>query len=110
VIPGDLLKSLVLDAWYKVLVQFGGIVLALALFVPAQGMSNRQVQAIAGGFFFLGLGIWMDQRRSSTVDGANALIQHIVVTNFEYWAPGRGLILDALGIVLIALGVFAVIY
>jgi len=69
--PGDFLKNLVLDSWYKVLVYLGGIVLVLALFVLVQGASNRQIQAIAGGVCMFGLGVWMDQRKEAWFSTVN---------------------------------------
>ena len=111
--PGDLLKNLSLDAWYKVVLYLGGVVFVLSLFVPVQGMSNRPVQAVAGGLCLLGLGVWLDQKTGVFThlpdvdsDGDVLLLSH----QYHYWSPGLGLLPAIGGIAFIVLGILAVIY
>lgn len=109
--PGDFLKNLALDAWYKVILYLGGIVFVLSIFIPVQGMSSRQVQAISGGFFLLGLGVWMDQKKDTAIQPPNVYTGgHALMLTRHYWAPGLGLLPALGGVALIILGILAVIY
>lgn len=107
---GDFLKNLALDAWYKVILNLGGFVFVLSIFLPVQGLSSRQVQAISGGSILLGLGVWMDQKEDTAVQPPNVYTGgHALVLTRHYWAPGLGLLPAIGGVALIVLGVLAVI-
>lgn len=58
-------KSLVVDTWYKVFVCAGAGLFVLALCVDVKGMSNGQLQLLSGGLFFLGIGVWKNEKIAS---------------------------------------------
>ena len=53
---GDFFKGLILDAWYKAFMYIGGIALLLSFFLDVKGITNAQLQLMAGGVFLLGIG------------------------------------------------------
>ena len=49
----DLLKSFVIDTWYKAFVYLGGAVFAFSLFFEVKGLTNTHLQLLSGGGFLL---------------------------------------------------------
>lgn len=107
---GDLLKGLALDRWYKVLVAVGGVVLAVSFFVPVQGITNRELQLLAGGVFLFGLGEWKNRKKQTRIQPPNVYLGGTALKlTREVWSPDPpGLLLDVIGLALIVFGVWSI--
>ena len=69
----DILKIVVIDAWYKVLLYLGAGVLAVSFFVDVKGgLTNQQLQLLSGGVFSIGLGEWKNHKVASWIKPPNA--------------------------------------
>lgn len=81
---GDFLKSFKIDAWYKVLVYLGALGFIISLFVDVKSITNQELMMLSLGLFFLGIGIWKNEKWVSFIKPPNAytgpaaLIQHTV--------------------------------
>ena len=99
---GELFKNLKLDAWYKVLVYFGGVLFILSLFVPItiEGITNMQIALISLGMFLLGLGEWKNHKYTYWYD-------FVIVVRAIIRKPDIvGILLDIVGILFIIIGLF----
>jgi hypothetical protein len=106
---GDFFKGLLLDSWYKALVYIGGISLVLSFFVDAKGISNTDLQLIAGGAFLLGLGEWKNHKQDSYIKPPNAYTGPTAFITKTVWRPDIiGIILDLAGLGLLILGIIKV--
>jgi hypothetical protein len=107
---GDLLKSFVIDTWYKALVYLGAVVLALSFFVEVRGLTNHQVQLLSGGAFLFGLGEWKNYKVASWIKppnvhtGGPALMSATVRK-----ADVVGVLLDLAGVIFIAVGIVSIV-
>jgi hypothetical protein len=68
----DFLKNFAIDTWYKAVVYLGGVVLAVSFFVDVRGLTNHQLQLLAGGAFLIGLGEWKNHKVASWIKPPNA--------------------------------------
>ena len=81
---GDFLKGLIIDAWYKVLVYIGALGFIFSLFIDVKGITNEELALLSLGLFFVGIGIWKNQKLVSYIrppnayTGPAALIQYTV--------------------------------
>jgi len=107
----DILKGLVLDAWYKVSVYLGGAVLAASFFFEVKGITNAQLQLLAGGVFLLGLGEWKNHKRESSIQPPHASTggQAILWEGTIRKPDAFGVLLDLLGLALIGLAVWYIV-
>lgn len=69
----EILKSLAIDTWYKALLALGGVVLVISFFWDAKGITNQQLQLLAGGTFLIGLGEWKNHKTLAWLKEANYL-------------------------------------
>ena len=107
---GDFLKQLELDVWYKVCILIGGISLLTAFFVPVQGISNTQLQMLAGGVLLVGLGEWKNHKKESFIKPPNAYTGPAALITYPVRKPDLlGVLLDLVGIALIGFGVVSVL-
>jgi len=107
---GDLLKGLALDPWYKVMMWLGAGVFAVSLFLDTKGLTNGQVQCLAGGLFLLGLGVWKSHKVESWIKPANTYTGGPALMRATVHKPGVvGVILVVAGIVLFRSGVFNIL-
>lgn len=67
----EVFKDLKLDVWYRAVVYIGGVVLIFSFFVEVRGITNIQLQLLAGGFFLIGLGEWKNHIRKSMITPSN---------------------------------------
>jgi hypothetical protein len=108
--PGDFLKGLKIDSWYKVVMYVGAVVLVLSLFVPVQGIAPARVQAMALGALLLGLGDWKCHRKESHIKPPNVYTGPAALITVAYWYPDVvGIIMMAAGIVILILGFFGLV-
>lgn len=99
-------KELTLDAWYKSLVYIGGVALIISFSFEVKGINNIQLQLLASGFFFFGLGEWKNHKNEYAIKPPNAYTGPPALITFSMWKPDIvGLLFDLVGIVLIALGI-----
>lgn len=69
---GDFLKGLIIDRWYKVFVYLGALGLILSLFVDVKGVTNQELLILSLGFFFIGIGVWKNEKQESFIKSPNA--------------------------------------
>jgi hypothetical protein len=107
---GDFFKGLILDAWYKAFMYIGGIALLLSFFLDVKGLTNSQLQLIAGGVFLLGIGEWKNHKQDSWVKPPNVYTGPTALITRTAWKPDIiGLALDLIGIALLVIGVVSII-
>jgi hypothetical protein len=105
-LPTETLQSLKLDAWYKVLITGGFALLIVSLFFEVKGITNTQLQLLAGGAFFIGLGIWANLGKQSWIKPPTAYTGGALLVTETVWAPNPvGFALLALGGLLVVGGV-----
>jgi hypothetical protein len=101
--PSGLLKSLALDAWYKVVMYVGVTLFAVGLTIDLRGMTNGEALLFGLGMFLIGLGEWKNHKVAAWIKppnvytGGAALMQAKVRQSDVF-----GLLLDFCG--LVALG------
>jgi hypothetical protein len=107
--PVDILKNLLLDTWYKVLVYVGGIIFVASLFVEVKAISNGQLQLLAGGITLLGLGEWKNHKERSWIKPPNVYTGGAALMTATVREPDLvGVLLQLLGGVLIALSAWSI--
>ncbi len=96
------LKKFVTDAWYKVFIVLGVVLFAVSLIFELKGITNI-AQLFAGGFFFLGIGEWINHKDLPAVFELGTFTLFITKTS---WKPKiLGLVFDILGIFLFFIGI-----
>lgn len=107
---GDLLKQLELDVWYKVFILIGSVALVASLFLPVQGISNSQLQMLAGGILLVGLGEWKNHKLQSVIKEANAYTGPAALLTYSVRKPDLfGVILELAGVALLTISVVSII-
>jgi len=107
---GDLLKSLALDTWYKATMYLGGVILAFSFFVDVKGITNAQLQLLAGGAFLVGLGEWKNHKVVSWFKPPNVYTGGPALMSAPVRQPDAlGLLLDLTGCVLVVLGIVNIV-
>jgi hypothetical protein len=108
--PGDLLKNLALDTWYKALIYLGVVLFVISLIIEVKGLTNAQLELLSSGLFFFGLGEWKNRKVASTFKPPNAYTgpAGILTTNVRK-PDALGLIFDGLGVVLFVIGLYSII-
>lgn len=107
---GDFFKGLILDAWYKAFMYIGGIVLLLSFFLDVKGITNAQLQLMAGGMFLLGIGEWKNHKAESWIKPPNVYTGPAALITQTVWRPDIiGLVLDLIGLVLLVMGAVSII-
>jgi hypothetical protein len=107
---GDFFKGLVLDAWYKAFMYVGGIALLLSFFLDVKGLTNSQLQLIAGGIFLIGIGEWNNHKKDSWIKPPNAYTGPTALITQTVWRPDLfGLALDLLGVALLITGAVSIV-
>ena len=90
--PGDFLKNLVLDTWYKALV------------------TNQQLQLLSTGIFFFGLGEWKNHKKESFIKPPNAYTGPSALISYTVWKPDLfGVFFDLIGLTLIGFGIWFIV-
>jgi hypothetical protein len=108
---GDFLRSLVIDAWYKVLICLGGAVFAMSLFVDVKGIGNVNAQLISGGCFLLGLGEWKNHKVESWIKPPNAYTGGAALMRATVRKPDFiGVLLEILGVALLCVAAWKIIH
>jgi len=98
---GDFLKSLAIDAWYKALMYIGGVVLVLSFFLEVKGITNGQLQLLAGGAFLVGLGEWKNHKVESWIKPPNAYTGGAALMSATVRRPDfLGVVLEVAGVLL----------
>jgi len=98
-----LFENLKLDAWYKVLVYIG-IILILSLFLPSQWITNKQLVLISSGVFLVGIGEWKNHKMTFWWETPYA------IAKARIWKPDIvGVLLDCIGVLFIVIGLFDLI-
>ncbi len=106
----DFFKSLKLDTWYKVFVYLGGIFLTVSFFLEVKGITNWQLQLLAGGIFFLGVGEWKNHKVLSGIKPPNVYTGPAALVSTTVRKPDFfGLFFDFVGLALLGLGVWSII-
>ena len=106
----ELFKDLKLDSWYKVFVYIGGAVLVFSVFVDVKGITNTQLQLLAGGIFFLGIGEWKNHKVETWIKPPNAYTGPAAYISATVRKPDFvGIIFDLMGFVLFILGVWNIV-
>jgi hypothetical protein len=105
-----ILKGLKLDVWYKVFVYLGGIVLVLSFFIDVKGISNLQLQLLAGGCLLIGMGEWKNHKHVSWIKPPNIYTGPAARITKTIREPDFvGVLLNILGVVLLGVGILSVI-
>jgi hypothetical protein len=108
--PGDFLKNLSLETWYKVFIVVGAALFAVGLFVEVHGITNAQLELFSAGLFFLGIGEWKNHKRESYIKPPNAYTGPAALIEYTVRKPDLlGLLFDLIGIVLIIAGIISII-
>jgi len=100
------LEKLVIDYWYKAIAVAGFSVLMLSLTVDLVGISNNVVQLISLGAFFVGLGEWVNHPLQTTLLHATAYHPGGMLTEHPRKFSFAGIILDFIGCLLVAVGIY----
>jgi hypothetical protein len=101
----DFFKELKVDSWYKAIVYIGGAALLVSFFTDVKGITNIQLQLLAGGFFFLGIGEWKNHKKLTTIKPPNAYTGPAAYITYTLWKPDIiGLLFDLTGIALAIMG------
>ena len=98
------LANLAIDYWYKAVLVIATCVLIASLSVEMKGVENCVVQLIALGAIFIGLGEWINHPLQTR------LIPGAKITGHPRRNKLGGNLLDALGVVLILIGVVKIFY
>lgn len=107
--PAGIFKNLALDCWYKAFVYVGGVLFAIALFIEVKGISNAQLQLIASGMFFVGIGYWKNMKIFSTIKPPNIYTGPAALVSIEERSPDvAGVCFEALGGILVLVGVLSI--
>lgn len=109
--PSDLLKDLKLDHWYKVVLILGATVLVASFFIEVKGITNSQLQLLAGGMFLIGLGEWQNHGDHTEIWPPNIYTggSALQVTTHVRKPTLFGLFLDIVGAILLAVFVWKII-
>jgi len=106
----ELFKNLKLDSWYKALIYIGGVLLVLSLFLDVKGITNNQLQLLAGGSFLIGIGEWKNRKVLAWIEPPNAYTGPAGLMQTKIRQPDLlGIIFDIIGVVLIMMGIIAII-
>lgn len=107
---GDVLKSLAVDTWYKAVMYVGAVTLVGSFFFDSKGITNLQLQLLAGGSFLLGLGEWKNHKPLSFFKPPNVYTGGpALMTTTVRSSDIVGTTLDIVGIILICLAVWKIV-
>jgi hypothetical protein len=99
----EFLQNFVADTWYKALMLFGAIVQGILFFAEAKGITNHQLQLLAGGGFLIGLGEWKNHKVVSHIKPPNAHTGGAAMIS-QTMPDLIGRLLDLLGVVMLVIG------
>ncbi len=105
----EILKTLALDAWYKVLIYVGAIFFGFGLLKDVHVITNGQLMLLSSGLFFIGIGEWKNRKVVSEFKEANAYTGPAAILSAEIRLPdfiGRSL--NTIGVLLILLAVWQI--
>ncbi len=106
----EIFRNLKLDTWYKAFVYIGGITFFASLFFDVKGITNSQLQLLAGGIFLIGIGEWKNHKKLSQIKPPNAYTgPAALVTWTERMPDFIGNIFIILGLVLIGYGIYQIV-
>jgi hypothetical protein len=101
----DLLKSLALDKWYKILIYLGGLIILGSLFLPIHGISSKSALFLGLSLFLIGNGIWKTEKHYTGILPPNAYYGgsalKVTKENHEF---------DLIGAILIIIGIISLIF
>ena len=107
----DLFKTLVVDTWYKTFAVAGSALFVLSLSIDVKGMSNGQLQLLAGGLFLLGIGVWKNVKVASWIKPPNAYTGPAALVRAQFRQPDAvGLTFEVIGIFLMLLFVISLMF
>ena len=84
---GNPLSNLKLDKWYKVMIVGGFFLIIISLFIEVKGITNIQLLLIAGGFFFIGIGEWINHSLAIESKPPNAYTGPAARISYLVWKP-----------------------
>ncbi len=106
----DLLKSFVIDTWYKAIVYLGGAVFAFSVFFEVKGLTNSQLQLLSGGAFLVGIGEWKNHKVAAWIKPPNAYTGGAALMQRTVRNPDFvGILLETVGIALVLVGAWRIL-
>lgn len=106
----ELFKGLKLSDWYMAVLYLGGVALLLSFFFEVKGISNNYLQILTGGIFLFGLGEWRNHREESFIKPPNVYTGGATLFTHTVRRPSVfGLILDLIGLIMIAYGIYLIV-
>ena len=96
--PSNLLQSLALDAWFKVVMYLGLILIVIALTADVRGLTSGEALLFGVGLFLIGIGEWKNQKTDAWFKEPNVYTGPGGLMQTKIRAPDRfGVFLDVLG-------------
>lgn len=95
----DVVRNLVLDHWYKVVIALASVVLVLSLTLPLQ-FPNKAVFAMALGALIFGFGQWINHPLQTQLGPG------VKITSYNRKARLSGVLTELGGVVIFALGLY----
>jgi hypothetical protein len=108
----DLLKYLVIDSWYKLLVYVGFILFVISQIYKLQTtITSAQLMLLSGGLFLVGLGEWLFRSHRLVSYAPNAYIAPKgMLVKEELRKPNIiGMLLQLVGISLIGIFIYSIV-
>jgi len=106
----EILKNLAIDVWYKAFISLGGVLFVIALLVDVKGITNGQLQLLASGMFFVGVGEWKNHKVASWFKPPSAYTGGAGFVSGTVRSPDLiGIAFDLIGIVLAVAGVGSIV-
>ncbi len=106
---GEFLKSFVIDAWFKAVMYVGAVVLVASFFLEVKGITNEQLQLLAGGAFLVGLGEWKNHKVASWIKPPNVYTGGPLLMSATVRRPDFvGVILECAGALLLGLAIWKI--
>lgn len=102
------LSKLKIDYWYHAIMVVSIVILIVALTIKLEGVNNSLVQLVSLGFFFIGLGEWINHPLQTSLHPPSI---HMptggVTTGYPRNNKFIGILFVILGVFLIAFGIFS---
>jgi hypothetical protein len=106
----EFLSGLKVEQWYHVFVILGGAGVVAAMTVDLKGIDNPHALLIAMGFFFVGVGEWINHPLQTKLVPPNIYMRGGgKITGHPRNASLLGSLFDVLGFVLLCAGIYKII-